>query len=123
MKTLITVTIATYHYTCTNLPVSIYLKNKDMSGSRFHLLLCRNNPQIPFYLLIHNTLECQDFLMEHSLFCEMMKSATKKFIISRKSLKIPKSINRRRTNNTKAKKKMYKRANNDLQNITHKTKD
>ena len=47
--------------------------------------------------------------------------------MSQKSLKIPKgiseSINRRRTDNTMAKRKKDKRANNDLQNITHKTKD
>jgi len=44
--------------------------------------------------------------------------------ISKNSLKIPKgsweSVNRRRTDNTIAKRK---RTNNDLQNITHKTKD
>jgi hypothetical protein len=40
-----------------------------------------DNSQTPFYLLIHNILECQDFSMEHSLFCGMMKSATEKFII------------------------------------------
>ena len=44
----------------------------------------------------------------------------------KKSLKIPKgwseSVNRR-TDNTMAKKKKYKRTNNDLLNTTHKTKD
>jgi len=43
-----------------------------------------------------------------------------------KSLKIPKeqpeSVYRRRTDNTMAKRKKYKRTNNDLQN-TYKTKD
>jgi len=32
-------------------------------------------------------------------------------------------VYRRRTDNTMAKRKKYKRTNNDLQNITHKTKD
>jgi len=43
-----------------------------------------------------------------------------------KSLKIPKgyseAINQRRTDNTMAKKKKYKRTNNNLQNITQKLK-
>jgi hypothetical protein len=45
----------------------------------------------------------------------------------KKSLKIPKGysepVNRRRTENTMARGKKNKRTNNDLQNITHKTKD
>jgi len=43
------------------------------------------------------------------------------------SLKIPKgqseAVNQRMTDNTMAKKKKDKRTNNDLQNITQKTKD
>ena len=44
-----------------------------------------------------------------------------------KSLKIPNglsdSVNRKRRDNTIAQKKKTKRTNNDLQDITHKTKD
>jgi hypothetical protein len=47
-------------------------------------------------------------------------------IIVKKGLKIPKgqskSVYRRRTNNTMAKRKKYKRTNNDLQNIHIKLK-
>jgi hypothetical protein len=50
----------------------------------------------------------------------------KKYKKDRKNLKIPKgqseSVNRRRTNNTMTKKKMYIRTNNDLQNIHIKLK-
>jgi hypothetical protein len=45
----------------------------------------------------------------------------------KKSLKIPKgyseSVNRRRTDNIMARGKKNKKTNNDLPNITHKTKD
>jgi hypothetical protein len=48
-------------------------------------------------------------------------------IYKKESLKIPKgkseSVSRRSTDNTMAKRKKYKRTNNDVQNITHKTKD
>ena len=49
------------------------------------------------------------------------------FNMIKKSLKIPNelsdSVNRKRTDNTIAKRKKSKRTNNDLQDITHKTKD